>query len=94
MLNTMCNDCSKRGRNCAGTECQTWAGCIMKKTRVYVLQDFITGKDYYTRDRERAERAAAENGLFLDYVDMSPAEAIRICGSCIIEPLTVQISAI
>lgn len=57
---------------------------------VFVLSDLLTGKEYYTGDRERAERAAADTGLFLDVVEMQPAEALQIIDSAIIEPLAVQ----
>lgn len=32
-LNTMCFDCLERGKNCNGTTCQTWTGCIYKKVK-------------------------------------------------------------
>lgn len=32
-LNTMCFDCLERGKSCAGTTCQTWTGCIYRKTK-------------------------------------------------------------
>lgn len=30
-VNTMCLDCSKFGKDCNGTSCQTWTGCIYKQ---------------------------------------------------------------
>ena len=30
-LNTMCYDCKKCGKDCKGTTCKTWTGCVMKK---------------------------------------------------------------
>ena len=62
--------------------------------KVYVLMDFRTGKDYYTGDREKAERIAAETGLFLDSVDMQPAEALEYIDAGIVEPLTVPAAEI
>lgn len=30
-INTMCPDCTRFGKDCQGTSCQTWTGCIYKK---------------------------------------------------------------
>lgn len=30
-LNRMCTDCAKLGRECSGTTCQTWTGCVYRE---------------------------------------------------------------
>lgn len=32
-LNTMCWNCLERGKNCNGTTCQTWTGCVYRKIK-------------------------------------------------------------
>lgn len=32
-LNTMCFDCTERGKTCDGTTCQVWTDCIYRKTK-------------------------------------------------------------
>lgn len=32
-LNSMCLNCLNRGKSCEGTTCQTWTGCIFRKTK-------------------------------------------------------------
>ena len=32
-LNVICFDCLERGKSCNGTTCQTWTGCIYRKTK-------------------------------------------------------------
>ena len=31
-LNRMCANCLKLGKECEGTTCQTWTGCVFKVT--------------------------------------------------------------
>lgn len=31
-INPMCTDCTRRGTDCDGTTCETWTGCIYRKT--------------------------------------------------------------
>lgn len=31
-LNRMCANCLNLGNGCKGTTCQTWTGCVFKKT--------------------------------------------------------------
>lgn len=30
-LNMMCTTCAKLGRDCSGTTCQTWTGCVYRE---------------------------------------------------------------
>lgn len=33
-MNRMCADCLKLGKECEGTTCQTWTGCVFKVTAI------------------------------------------------------------
>lgn len=32
-LNSMCAGCLEHGKSCNGTTCQTWTGCIYRRTK-------------------------------------------------------------
>lgn len=50
-LNNMCETCAKLGKDCNGTTCQTWTGCVYrvedKQKRIFV---------FYKRDLSRLIR--------------------------------------
>ncbi len=70
-VNSMCVSCGKYGKDCKGTECQTWTGCVMKKrpAPMDALKKYLTRKGIPFRGTEEWSLAFSGNhvdGILID----------------------------
>lgn len=69
MMNTMCKDCIKLGKDCNGTENTVWNGCVWRETEpeIWIINvydmypyTFCKGKDVAAKIKEAQEHNANE----------------------------------
>lgn len=63
MMNPICNNCAKLGKDCAGTNNQVWTGCIyrvvkesdtLEQKKFAARQSFANARNAYMQDQTQS----------------------------------------
>lgn len=85
MLNKMCNDCTRLHRDCEGTTCQVWDGCLLKKTTMPICNPKLIIRENEKENPFRVELWYSYDGgnefecnnLYKDFSDYGEARKWR-----------------